>query len=192
VRAGVMVDLVSVDDNGMLHVQYQGAPKEIPAAATDVLERSEGGMAANVQAVARAEEARSQFNLSFLAADGTPVDISRLRGHVVLVDFWATWYPACMEEVPYVAATYRKYHDQGFDIIGISLDQDRTAMLAVTQAQGMTWPQYFDGRDWENRLVTSFGIHSVPTMWLVNKKGVLVNRDVRDDLDSEVAKLLAE
>jgi thioredoxin-related protein len=97
-----------------------------------------------------------------------------------------------MQEVPNVVAAYRNYHDQGFDVIGVSLDEDKQAMLSVTQSQGMTWPQYFDGRGWENKLAKSFGIQSIPTMWLVNKKGELVNTDARGHLETEVATLLAE
>ena len=118
----------------------------------------------SLKAMAHSEDERAPFKLRFTAADGSPVDLSTLRGHVVLIDFWATWCPPCMQEVPNVVATYRKYHDQGFDVIGVSLDEDKQAMLSVAQSCGMTWPQYFDGQGWDNRLAASFGIRSIPTM----------------------------
>jgi thiol-disulfide isomerase/thioredoxin len=142
--------------------------------------------------VARMVDLKSKpFELQFTATDGTTVDLSKLRGKVVLVDFWATWCPPCRGEVPTVVAAYQKYHDQGFEIVGISLDQDKDALLAYTKSNAMPWPQYFDGNGWENQLSTSFDIHLIPNMWLIDKKGMLSTIFARDDLAGKVEKLLA-
>ena len=130
------------------------------------------------------------LDLKFTAVDGTKVDLADLRGKVVLIDFWATWCPPCREEVPNVVAAYKKYHDQGFDVIGISLDQDKDKLLAFTKDHGMVWPQYFDGQGWDNSISKSFGIDSIPAMWLVGKDGKVVSTDGRDDLAGQVEKLL--
>ena len=97
-----------------------------------------------------------------------------------------------MGEVPNVVAAYKKYHDKGFEIIGISLDQDKATLLEVTKAKEMTWPQYFDGKGWANTISSTYKIHGIPTMWLINKKGVIVNLDGRHQLETEIPKLLAE
>jgi len=131
------------------------------------------------------------MDLKFTAVDGTAIDLANMRGKVVLVDFWATWCPPCREEVPNVVATYKKLHDKGFEIVGISLDQDKDKLLAFTKDNGMTWPQYFDGQGWNNTISKSFGINSIPAMWLVDKKGMLVTTDGREDLAAQVEKLLA-
>jgi thiol-disulfide isomerase/thioredoxin len=65
--------------------------------------------------------------------DGKTLSIADHKGKVVLIDFWATWCPPCRAEIPNVVATYKKYHDQGFDIIGVSLDQDREKLLGYTK-----------------------------------------------------------
>jgi thiol-disulfide isomerase/thioredoxin len=131
-------------------------------------------------------------SLKFDAADGSPVDLARLRGKVVLIDFWATWCGPCMKEVPNVVAAYQKYHDKGFEVIGISLDKSKDAMLRVAAQKGMTWPQYFDGKAWNNEISSGFQIRQIPTMWLVNKNGLVATTEARANLDAEIAKLLAE
>jgi thiol-disulfide isomerase/thioredoxin len=130
--------------------------------------------------------------LKFSAADGSPVDLDKLRGKVVLIDFWATWCGPCMREVPNVVAAYGKYHDKGVEIIGISLDKDKDALLRVTAQKGMTWPQYFDGEGWNNQVSTRCKIRSIPTMWLINKHGLVASINARDNLDAEITRLLAE
>lgn len=153
-------------------------------------------MVAMVQEVQAKEDRMANLktkpvDLKFTAVDGQAVDLAQLRGKVVLVDFWATWCPPCREEVPNVVATYKKYHDQGFEIVGISLDKDKDALLAFTKEQGMVWPQYFDGQGWQNKISTGFEINSIPAMWLIDKKGMLVTTDGREDLAGQVEKLLA-
>ncbi|MCE0498901.1 MAG: TlpA family protein disulfide reductase [Methylacidiphilales bacterium] len=130
------------------------------------------------------------LDLKFTAVDGSQVDLANLRGKVVLIDFWATWCPPCRGEVPNVVAAYQKYHGQGFEVIGISLDQDKDALLAFTKQNGMVWPQYFDGQGWNNSVSSRFGIDSIPAMWLVGKDGKVATMDGRDDLAGQVEKLL--
>jgi len=138
------------------------------------------------------EKLRSPLDLQFTAVDGSQVDLSKLRGKVVLVDFWATWSGQCRGELPNVLAAYQKLHDKGFEIVGISLDQDKTSLVNFTAENGMKWPQYFDGKGWANSISSGFGIQSIPTMWLVNKKGYVVTTNGRENLEDQVAKLLAE
>lgn len=130
------------------------------------------------------------LDLKVTAVDGSAIDLSKLRGKVVLLDFWATWCPPCREEVPNVVAAYKKFHDQGFEIVGISLDQSKEKLLAFTKDNGMTWPQYFDGQGWSNTVSSKFGIDSIPAMWLIDKKGMVVTTDGREDLAGQVEKLL--
>ena len=132
------------------------------------------------------------LELAFTALDGRKVDLAALRGKVVLIDFWATWCPPCRDETPEIVANYRRLNAEGFEIIGISLDEDRAKLRSYVQQHGMSWPQHYDGRGWENQYAQRFGIHSIPAMWLVNKRGFLVDVDGREDLEEKVKRLLAE
>lgn len=132
------------------------------------------------------------LELAFKATDGTEVDITKMRGKVVLIDFWATWCGPCVAEIPNVVGTYKKLHEKGFEIIGISFDQDADKLAAMTKEKEMPWAQYFDGEGWQNKFGQQWGITGIPTMWLVDKKGMVVDTNGRQDLEKKVEKLLAE
>jgi thiol-disulfide isomerase/thioredoxin len=139
------------------------------------------------------ELAKAPLDLKFKAVDGTDVDLATLRGKVVLVDFWATWCGPCRGEIPNVVATYNQLHKDGFEIVGVSLDQSKEKLIAFTQQAGMTWPQYFDGKGWANDISSRYGINAIPAAWLVDKKGVVRSTQARGaDLADQVKALLAE
>jgi thiol-disulfide isomerase/thioredoxin len=131
-------------------------------------------------------------DIAFTAVDGRAVDLTKMKGKVVLVDFWATWCGPCMGEVPHVKEAYEKLHDKGFEIVGISFDKDKDKLETTLKEKGMTWPQYFDGLFWKNKYGVQFGIESIPTMWLVDKNGNLRDVNARGELEEKVTKLLAE
>jgi thiol-disulfide isomerase/thioredoxin len=130
--------------------------------------------------------------IAFTALDGREVDVTKLQGKVVLIDFWATWCGPCMAELPNVKAAYNNLHGKGFEIVGISLDSDKEQLRNFLQTDGVKWPQYCDSKKWESRFVVQFGIGAIPTMWLVDKKGVLRDMTAMGGLEEKVEKLLAE
>jgi thiol-disulfide isomerase/thioredoxin len=140
----------------------------------------------------RLEAVGKPVDIQYTAVDGRQVDLSKMTGKVVLVDFWATWCGPCMEELPSVKAAYEALHSQGFEIVGISFDESKEALEKTVKAKAMTWPQYFDGQGWKNKYAQTFEIESIPTMWLVDKKGNLRDVNARDGLEGKVKKLLAE
>jgi thiol-disulfide isomerase/thioredoxin len=122
---------------------------------------------------------------------GNSLSVAKYKGKVVLIDFWATWCGPCVAELPNVIKTYEKHHDQGFEIIGISLDVDKEKLMAFTKEKNMSWQQFFDGKRWENKLVGKYGIQGIPATFLLDGQGKIIGRDLRGkDLEDAVSTAL--
>lgn len=123
--------------------------------------------------------------------DGKPLSIASHKGKVVMIDFWATWCGPCVGELPNVLKAYEKYHGKGFEIIGISLDQDHDKLTAFLKEKNVTWAQYFDGQGWQNKLAQQYGVNSIPATYLLDGEGKIIARDLRGEaLETELAKVL--
>jgi thiol-disulfide isomerase/thioredoxin len=129
--------------------------------------------------------------LKLAATDGRSIDLASLRGKVVLVDFWATWCGPCVEEMPAVRALYQKYHDQGLEIVGISLDQDPQALAQFVKTNAMPWPQSCDGKSFTGSVPQRFGVAAIPSMWVFDRKGLLVATPMGPRLPAAVAKAIS-
>ena len=125
--------------------------------------------------------------------DGDVVSLEKLKGKVVLLDFWATWCGPCRVEMPNVVRLYKKNQKKGFEIVGISLDRSRSAMDQYVKANDMDWPQFFDGKYWQNEIAMMYRVRSIPATYLIDKQGVIRYRALRGkELEAAVDKLLEE
>jgi peroxiredoxin len=107
---------------------------------------------------------------------GKTITLEQFRGKVVLIDFWATWCPPCIAEIPTVKRAYDKYHKLGFEIISISLDHDREDCERFVKREKMNWHHVFDGG---GRLAARYGVSAIPAMYLVGKDGNVVSDNAR-------------
>jgi peroxiredoxin len=109
----------------------------------------------------------------------------------VLVDFWASWCVPCRKENPKLVALYEKYKDRGFEIIGVSLDNNTRPWLLAIEKDGLPWPQLIDKNAWAGEGVSSYGVRLIPYKFLIDKDGIIVAKNLRDaDLDELVGSFL--
>jgi thiol-disulfide isomerase/thioredoxin len=180
--------------NQLVYLSVNATPERTRALAAEVLASPASDKA---KSVARAQieildRVGKPLTLTFTALDGSYFDLASLHGKVVLIDFWATWCGPCVRAMPEIQQVYAAQHAAGLEIVGISLDRSREKLEAFLAKEQMPWVQSFSGKAWDDDLARGFGIYSIPTQWLVDKKGVL--RDVRagEKLADKVAALLAE
>ena len=128
---------------------------------------------------------------NFIATDldGKPISLEQYRGKVVLLDFWAVWCGPCIAEMPTVKKVYDTYKDEGFDIIGISLDTDENKLRDYLKENDIPWRQVFSGKGWQSPIAQQYGIRAIPAPWLIDRDGTLISQEARGD---KLEQLVAE
>jgi len=125
-------------------------------------------------------------------ADGSPIALESFKGKYVLIDFWASWCGPCRAENPNVVAAYEKYHDKGFEIFGVSLDESKEKWLEAIEKDGLTWSHVSDLKGWGNEVAKLYGVQGIPHSVLVDKEGNIVAKNLRgEELHEKLEEVLA-
>jgi thiol-disulfide isomerase/thioredoxin len=123
-----------------------------------------------------------------MTPDSSQYSLAKMRGKVVLVDFWASWCGPCRREMPNVKANYTKYKDKGFDILGVSLDREIGAWKGAIQSDGLEWHHISDLKGWQSAHAALYSITSIPQTVLVDKEGRIIARNIRGEQLGEKLK----
>ena len=125
--------------------------------------------------------------------DGNPVTLSSLRGQYVIVDFWASWCKPCRAGVPAMKELYKKYHPKGLEIIGVSDDNNHDAWKKAIEQDQTPWIHVVDEFPEENkpaRVISSYGVHYIPSYFLLDKEGKIIGKMEHEELETKLAELL--
>jgi thiol-disulfide isomerase/thioredoxin len=129
------------------------------------------------------------------AITGKRVDLADFRGRVVVVDFWAAWCTDCAAEMPYMKRIYADFKGKGVQFVGVSLDvPEEEGGLRELRASiarfGIEWPQYYPGGKFDSEFSSTWGVFAVPTVFVLDRRGVIVSTDARGKLEDILPKVL--
>jgi thiol-disulfide isomerase/thioredoxin len=144
----------------------------------------------NLQRLQGVNEGAMAPEINLATPEGPTLALSSLRGKYVLIDFWASWCGPCRRENPNVVKTYAAYKDRGFEIYGVSLDQNREAWLKAIETDKLVWKHVSDLQYWSSAGAQAYQVNSIPQTFLVNREGRIIAKGLRGAaLDQYLAQL---
>ncbi|MCS2334033.1 TlpA disulfide reductase family protein [Bacteroides sp. BFG-606] len=120
-------------------------------------------------------------NFELTTPDGKKLSLYDLRGHIVLLDFWASWCGPCLAEVPNLKAIYEKYHGKGLEILGVSLDEKEAAWKGAIERKGLTWQHVSSLKGWKCPVAQRFKVTGIPRMYIIDAQGKIIAQDLRGE-----------
>jgi len=132
-------------------------------------------------------------DLSLPDLNGKTVSLSEFKGKVVLLDFWASWCGPCRHNNPKLVKLYNKFHDKGFEIYGVSLDEDTKGWKKGVRSDKLSWVQVIDDKGWQASSIATYGIDFIPSSFLIDRNGIIRTINAEGpELESSVMDLLKD
>lgn len=118
---------------------------------------------------------------SSMSVEGKPLTLASFKGKYVLLDFWASWCGPCRQENPNVVKAYKQFKDKNFAILGVSLDEDKTAWMRAIATDNLTWNHVSDLQGWKSSTAALYGIQGIPANFLIDPSGKIIAKDLRGE-----------
>lgn len=132
-------------------------------------------------------------NFSQKTPEGKMVSLNTLKGKYLLIDFWASWCPPCRVENPNLVTLYDKYHDKGFDILGVSFDRKQDRWEKAIKDDNLKWTQISDLKGWSNDAGKLYGVRSIPQNVLLDPNGVIIAKNLfGEKLEETIAEVIPQ
>lgn len=129
--------------------------------------------------------------ISLESPEGKEIALSSFKGKIVLIDFWASWCGPCRKEMPNVVKAYAKFKNKGFEIFGVSLDQDKARWIEAIEKDKITWPQVSDLKQWQSSVVRQYNIQGIPYTVLLDREGNILAKNLRgEELEKKLTEVL--
>jgi len=123
--------------------------------------------------------------------DGKSINLSSLKGKYVLIDFWASWCGPCRQENPNVVKMYSKFKSKGFEIYGVSLDDEKDNWIAAIKKDKLTWAHVSDLKGWQSEAASIYQVTGIPATYLLDKEGKIIAKNLRGKaLEDKLAEVL--
>tara|TARA_B100000767_G_C19774129_1_gene541668 strand:+ start:2705 stop:3829 length:1125 start_codon:yes stop_codon:yes gene_type:complete len=124
---------------------------------------------------------------------GDQLSLKSLKGKVTIIDFWASWCRPCRIENPNLVRLYKRMHGKGLEIVGVSLDKNKSSWIKAIEDDGLNWKHVSSLKYWKEPVALLYGVRSVPKAFILNKEGIIVAKDLRGrQLDAKVEELLGQ
>ena len=117
--------------------------------------------------------------IALLTPDGKPIKLSDFKGKITMIDFWASWCKPCRMENPNVVKVYNKYKSKGFEIFGVSLDQNGDKWVEAIAQDGLTWKHGSELKFWQSSFVPAYNLDGIPMTYLLDENGVIIAKGLR-------------
>ena len=148
---------------------------------------------AAVGATAPTTDGKWRADFSAPNPDGKIISLKESLGKVTIVDFWASWCGPCRQENPNVVAIYKELHSKGLNIIGVSLDKDKSKWKEAIAKDKLTWNQVSNLKFWDEPIAAQYKVESIPATFILDASGNVVAKDLRGDaLRAKIIELLAK